>query len=112
MNKFLADHNIPHTFGTINPPDEIKPFVNRPGGEGISLFFNNLISLIYIIAAVVFVFMLLWGAFEWLTSGGDKEKVASAQRRITNAIIGIVLFGVAFAIIRVIGTFTGFKFFG
>jgi hypothetical protein len=55
--------------------------------------------------------MLLWGAFQWLVSGGEKEKLAAAQQRIVQAIIGFVLLGVSFAIIEVIGTFTGFKLF-
>lgn len=100
-------------FGEIRPPAELLPFIQRggQGAGGISLFFNNLIGLIYIVASVVFVFMLLWGALEWLTSGGDKEKVSNAQRRITNAFIGIVLFAAAFAILQIIGVFTGFVFF-
>lgn len=101
-------------FGTVRPPNEILPLI-RQGGEGaggISLVLSNLVSLIYIIAAVVFVFMIIWGAFEWLTSGGDKEKVAAARNRLINAFIGIVLFAIAFAILKVVGTFTGgFTFF-
>ena len=100
-------------FGTIKAPSEILPLIQK-GGEGaggISLVLNNLITLIYIFAGVIFIFMILWGAFQWLTSGGEKEAVAAARGRITNAIIGIILFAVAFAIIQIIGTFTGFKFF-
>ena len=100
-------------FGTVNPPSELLPFI-RAGGEGaggISLVLNNLITLIYIIAGIVFIFMLLWGAFQWLTSGGEKEAVAAARGRIINAIIGIILFAVAFTIIQIVGTFTGFPFF-
>lgn len=101
------------TFGEIRPPAELLPFIQSggAGAGGISLFFNNLISLIYIVASVVFIFMILWGALEWLTSGGDKEKVSNAQRKITNAFIGIVLFAIAFAILQVLGIFTGFSFF-
>lgn len=100
-------------FGTVSPPPELSPFTapDKTGAAGISLFFSNLITLIYEIAAVVFIFMLLWGALEWISSGGDKEKVTSARSRITHALIGITLFAVAFAIIRVVGTFTGFTFF-
>lgn len=100
-------------FGKIQPPDALKPFTSAGGNGagGISLFLNNLISLIYTGAAIVFVFMILWGAFEWITSGGDKEKVGNAQKRITHAIIGIILFAIAFAILQVIGVFTGFTFF-
>ncbi|OGE14635.1 hypothetical protein A3F00_00475 [Candidatus Daviesbacteria bacterium RIFCSPHIGHO2_12_FULL_37_11] len=100
-------------FGTIKAPNEILPLIQK-GGEGaggISLVLNNLITLIYIFAGIFFVFMILWGAFQWLTSGGEKEAVAAARGRITNAVIGIILFAVAFAIIQIVGTFTGFTFF-
>ncbi|MBI3103502.1 hypothetical protein HYZ05_01020 [Candidatus Daviesbacteria bacterium] len=105
--KLIAD--IKDTFGTISPPPEIQRF--GFGAEGISKFLNNLIALIYSLAAVVLILMLLWGAWDWLTSEGDKEKLESAKRKIINAIIGILLFAVAFAVIQVLGQFTGFTFF-
>ncbi len=100
-------------FGTINPPPEIQPFITKGGNGvgGISLFLNNFIQLIYILASVVFVIMIVWGGVEWVLSGGDKEKISGAQKRITNAIIGITILATAFAIIKVVGTFTGFTFF-
>lgn len=101
--------DISTIFGEILPPQAIQNF--GFGSLGISKFLSNLIVLIYSIATIVFIFMLIWGAFEWLTSGGDKEKVAAARARLTYAIIGIILFAVAFAVIRVLGAFTGFTFF-
>lgn len=107
----LAD--IPGTFGTISPPPSLQKFIgtDTTGAAGISQFLSNLIALFYAVAAIVLIFMILWGAFDWITSEGDKEKLQSAQRKIINAIIGIVLFGIAFAVIQVLGQFTGFKFF-
>lgn len=96
-------------FGKIDAPPALEDL--GFGSIGISSFVNALIRLIYMLAAVIFVFMLLWGAIEWLMSGGDKEKVGSAQKRLTNAIIGIILLGVVFAILDLIGIFTGFTFF-
>lgn len=110
--KLIAD--IKDIFGTITPPSPIAGFIpagDTSGSRAISKFLSNLIILIYSVTAVVLIFMLLWGAFQWLTSGGEKEQLASAQKRIMNAIIGIILFAVAFAIITVLGQFTGFKFF-
>lgn len=100
-------------FGRIQPPDIIAGFLkNNPTGSGaISDFLSRLIVLIYSLAGIVLIFMILWGAFEWMMSGGDKEKIASARGRIMNAFIGILLFAIAFAVIRVLGTFTGFTFF-
>lgn len=111
MKLLAAD--IKDIFGSITPPSPIAGFVSgdNTGTAGISKFLSNLILLIYSLAAVVLIFMLIWGAFQWLTSGGDKEQLASAQKRILNAIIGIMLFAAAFAIITVLGQFTGFKFF-
>lgn len=107
----LAD--IGSTFGKITPPSPIANFGGKDatGATGIGTFLSNLISLIYIFAGIALLFMLLWGAFDWITSEGDKEKIKSAQNKIINAIIGLMLFAVAFGLLRVLGTFTGFKFF-
>lgn len=111
MKLLAAD--IKDIFGTITPPSPIANFIgsDKTGAGAISQFLSNLVNLIFSVAAIVLIFMILWGAFEWLTSGGDKEKLSSAQKRIINALIGILLFAVAFAIIAVIGQFTGFRFF-
>lgn len=98
-------------FGKITPPDPLKPFTEKGGAGGISLFLSNLVILIYEIAAVIFIFMLLWGALEWILSGGNKESLDKARGRITNALIGITILAVAFAILSLVSTFTGFKFF-
>lgn len=111
--KLLADHNIQHTFGTISPPPALEGIIKKDptGTGGISLFLSNLVALIYSLAIIVLIFMLLWGAWDWITSEGDKEKLDSARKKIINAIIGILLFAIAFAAIQVLGTFTGFQFF-
>lgn len=100
-------------FGKIQTPDALKHLVGKDptGAGGIGIFLSNLIALFYSIAGVVLILMLVWGAFDWLTSGGEKEKIQSAQKKIINTIIGIVLFAVAFAVIQILGHFTGFTFF-
>lgn len=100
-------------FGEITPPDELQGLIKEGGqGEGgINLFLNNVITLIYEVAIVLVVLMFLWGALEWILSGGDKEKVAEARKRIINALIGLALLAVAFAILKVFGIFTGFTIF-
>jgi len=96
-------------FGSVVPPVSIIKF--GFGAEGIGNFFTNLITVIYAISMVVLIFMLLWGAFDWITSEGDKEKLDKARGKIINAIIGVVILAAAFAIIQVLGVFTGFSFF-
>lgn len=110
----MAITPIQNITGNITAPVELEPFIKNSGDDksagAISQFLNNAIALIFIIASIVFVFMILWGGWELITSGGDKERVANARKRLTYAFIGIIFFAIAFAIIGVIGTFTGFEF--
>ncbi len=107
----LAD--VKDVFGTISPPPALQKFIGTDptGSVGISKFLTNLVSLFYIVGGIALIFMLLWGAFDWIVSEGEKEKIHAAQQKIFNAVIGLILFAVAFAVISVLGTFTGFKFF-
>lgn len=101
-------------FGTIQPPDPVKTFIgtDKTGSAGISSFLSAAIVLIYTIAAVVFVFMLLWGALQWIFSGGDKGAVEGARNRILHALIGLAVLAVAFALVTVAGQFVGINILG
>lgn len=107
------ESSVNSVFGQITPPDALKGLVSKDptGAGGVSILLSNIIQLFYSVAAVVLIFMLLWGAYDWITSEGNKEKIESARNKIINAVIGTLLFAVAFAAIKVLGQFTGFKFF-
>jgi len=49
------------------------------------------INMFITIAGMFLIIYLLWGAFDWISSAGEKEKITKAQNKITNALIGIVL---------------------
>jgi hypothetical protein len=104
-------NEVKDVFGTITPPDQLKGLIGKDqtGTQGISLFLSQLVSLIYVAAGIMLLFMLLWGAWDWMTSGGDKEKLAAARDKLIHALVGIVLFAAAFAIIRGIEAAFGFK---
>jgi lysylphosphatidylglycerol synthetase-like protein (DUF2156 family) len=53
----------------------------------------------FTIAGLAALFFLLQGAFEWVTSGGAKDKVEAAQKRMSAAVIGVVMIVVALAIV-------------
>lgn len=78
--------------------------------NGVGFFQRLLPALIaagLVIGVVIFFFMLLAGAVQWISSGGDKGAVEAARGRITNAIIGLVILLSLFAITRLIETFFG-----
>jgi hypothetical protein len=68
---------------------------------------TSAITLGFIAGSVVFVFILLTGAIKWITAGGDKTSLESAQKTITNALIGLVILLSIFAIIGAIEFFFG-----
>lgn len=88
--------------------EEISISAPKEGYNDLGRFITNIISLAFIVAVILVLLMLVWGAFEWITSGGDKEHVASARGRIINALIGLAILAVAFALFRFAGQFLGF----
>jgi uncharacterized membrane protein len=78
--------------------------------SGLSFFKNFIpaaINLAFVIAAIIFLFMLIFGAIQWISSGGDKQALENAKGRITNALIGIVILFALFAIVNLISNFFG-----
>lgn len=108
MNNLLAD-NPASVIGTIDPPSPIQGLVNKGGSAGVSEVLTNIIVLIYQVAIILFLFMILFSALQWILSGGDKEKVAAARGRLTNAVIGIIILGLAGVIVTLVEHLTGIK---
>jgi len=81
----------------------IRTWINFTAQEIVS----NLINLVLVIAFVVFLFLLLLGGIQWITSGGDKDSLAKAKGKITSSIIGIVVVLCAWAILNLVKYFFG-----
>lgn len=109
--KLAQTQTIKDVFGKIEPPKEIKSLTGGTGAEGISKMLSSIVEIIYIVASIVFVFIVIISAFQWIISGGDKEAVGNARKRLTYAIIGITMLALAFVILKAIGQITGFEFF-
>lgn len=92
-------------FAATPPPIIIKE--PTEGYKNLGPFVNNVLTLAFGIALLVVLVMLIWGAFEWITSAGDKEAVGKARNRIINALIGLAVLAVAFALARVGAGFVG-----
>ena len=94
--KYLADISL-----NVTAP--------KQGYRDIGLFVGNLVQLAFSIAILLVLVMLIWGAFEWISSGGDKEAVGKARGRIVNALIGLAVLAVAYALSNLGAQFLGFE---
>lgn len=86
---------------TIKRPEDVVKFTD------IGTLITNIIYLIFVIAALIFFFMLVIGGVQWMLSGGDKAATEAARGRITAALIGLVIVFAAWAITLLIEKFLG-----
>lgn len=68
---------------------------------------SNILTLAFAVAVLLVLVMLILGAYEWMVSGGDKEAVGKARNRIINALIGLAVLALAYALVNVFGQFVG-----
>ena len=73
----------------------------------IGSLIQGLVTASVVIGALAAFIYLILGGFQWITSGGDKTKTEEAQKKITNAIIGLIIIAAAYAIINVVTVFLG-----
>jgi hypothetical protein len=75
--------------------------------KGIECVFQNLISPIPVLLALVAVGMIIMAGIRLLTAGADPKAVAAAWSTFTWAVVGLILLAVAWLILILIKNFTG-----
>lgn len=80
---------------------------NLSGVEYFQRLIPSLVGLVLVIGSIVFFFVFIIGAIQWMVSGGDKAAVEQARGKVTNALVGLVILFSAFAIVLAVETFFG-----
>ena len=70
---------------------------------------STIIGTMTIGAGIWFVFQILTGAIAWIGASGEKDKLQMAQKRITNAVVGLVIVVAALVLVTVVGSLLGFE---
>ena len=47
---------------------------------------------------IIFIVLVVWAGYNWMTAGGNEEKVSKAKTTLTRAIIGLIITVSAYAI--------------
>lgn len=71
----------------INTPD----FLGDVSRFSLGNVLGWAMRMVFVIAGLFVFYHLIFGALEWIQSGGDKDKVDKARKRITTAITGLVI---------------------
>ena len=89
---------------------DLKPgrgIAGQVEGLSFSALIVTAVNALFVIAVVIFFFMLVLGGIRWISSGGDKGQTEGAKSQITSAIIGLVITLSAYAIVQLIGLLIG-----
>ncbi len=79
-------------------------------GDNLGGTIGRLITAIFVIAAVISLFYLIYGAIKWIISEGDKQKVADARNHIIAALVGLIVVFLSYFIMSIILSIFGLKF--
>ncbi len=64
----------------------------------IGFFITDILPVIFLISSFLAFIWIVWGAFQWIFSQGDKGAIQKAQQRITYALVGLALMLISFLI--------------
>jgi hypothetical protein len=66
---------------------------------------GTVVSVLFSILGIIFVFLMLYAGYNWLTAAGDNAKVDKAKSTIWRAIIGLIITVGSYAIWNLIYTY-------
>ncbi len=99
----LSQVSVDDLVGTIAPPID-SPLFNSSPEQSLGIIIARGISLFLIVAGLLMLAYMLWGAFDWIISSGEKERIAKAQNKITHAVLGFIII---FVVLAAFGVITG-----
>lgn len=96
---FMSTHRI---FAAENVQiDENALKFDIPNFSAILTF---LVRGFFVIAGLAALFYLLWGSLEWVISGGVKDKLEEARKKIVAALVGVLLIVMTLSIVATLET--------
>lgn len=102
--------------GVVSPAfaDVLDAGIKTPPGTtvispdtSIGSIVSFLVAFIIVVAFLAALLFIVIGAIQWITSGGDKQRVADARNHIIAAVIGLIIIALTFVIVNVIITALG-----
>jgi len=91
----------------ITAPTGISSNLTSTSDVAFRAFTKTAFDWIFYVAIILAVLFIMWSGIQWTTSGGDVARLEAAKRRLTFAIIGLVIVLMAFVIVRVVITTIG-----
>ena len=94
---------VPFLASAANPPIDI------PGGENIDIWtlLTTTLNWFFNVAIIVAAIFLVYAGWQYITAGGDDDKMKSGLNTLVRALIGVGIALLAKGLIYVVSTFIG-----
>ncbi len=73
---------------------------------------TNIVTAVFSILGLIFLFLILYAGFLWMTAMGDPKKVTKAKDILSQAVIGLIIvvtsYAISFFVVNLVGTAGGF----
>lgn len=92
----LADEAKTYTAPTVGILD--------PTTTSISTIIEKIISWVLLFAGAIAVLFIIYAGFMYVTSAGNKERIETAKKTLTFAVIGLIVIILANFIVGLVGT--------
>jgi hypothetical protein len=76
--------------------------------QAITRVVSSIVGVITAVAGIWFFLNFIVAGIQWIGAGGDKHTLEEAQKRITNAFIGLIIVVAGWSILALAGKFLGF----
>lgn len=73
-------------------------FGNRTDETTLTQYVANIIAVFLGLLGTIFIVLMIYSGYTWMTAAGNVEKVSKAQATIKVAIIGLIIITAAYAI--------------
>lgn len=77
--------------------------------EDLGAWVNAVLPLVLVVAVLLTFLYFILGGLRWITSGGEKSKVADARNTIISAVVGLLVLTASFAILNLVLPLLGFE---
>ena len=98
-----ADGEGPTIMGTLDPIATQAGYSEDTQEMSVFIIVANVLSILFTTLGVIFMLIVLYAGFRWMTAGGNEEKVTEAKKLLINATIGLAIVLLALSITYFVG---------
>jgi hypothetical protein len=92
------DLNNQEGFGGKGGASISRVFGGQSAPTDIRIIVSNIIKVVLSLLGIIFVVLLIFGGFKWMTAAGNEDAISDAKKLIIQAVIGLAIILSAYAI--------------